>query len=98
MGPLRSSNSLSGGGSTARIEPLTSHLTPYNSRTSGFAVLGSVRLEGPGRPAVAQQRFVPDESYLAARRGALTVDKFASRRRFEGWGGWAQARIKVSDW
>ena len=45
---------------------------------------------------LAHQRFVDDEPYRAARRGALIVDKFASKRRFEGWAAWAQDRIRVS--
>ena len=44
---------------------------------------------------VAHQRFVDNEAYRAARRGRLIVDKFSSRRRFEGWGAWAQDRIRV---
>ena len=44
---------------------------------------------------LAQQRFVDNEAYRAARRGSLIVDRFASKRRFEGWGAWAQDRIRV---
>ena len=44
---------------------------------------------------VAQQRFVDNEAYRAARRGTLSVDRFASRRRFEGWDTWAKDRIRV---
>ena len=64
---------------------------------AGFAVLAAVQF---GRGAsdgdvLAQQRFVDDEPYRAARRGALVVDKFASKRRFGGWAAWAQDRIRV---
>ena len=64
-------------------------------------MIGTVRFQGrgdgPGEEVVAHQRFVDNEPYRAARRGTLIVDKFASRRRFEGWGTWAQDRIRVSD-
>ena len=53
------------------------------------------RGDGPGEEVHAHQRFVDNEPYRAARRGRLIVDKFASRRRFEGWGAWAQDRIRV---
>ena len=54
------------------------------------------RGDGPGEEVHAHQRFVDNEPYRAARRGTLVVDKFASRRRFEGWGTWAKDRIRVS--
>ena len=63
---------------------------------AGFAVIGTVQFRGDGSGEVlAHQRFVDNEPYRAARRGRLIVDKFASRRRFEGWGAWAQDRIRV---
>ena len=70
----------------------------------GFALIGTLRVTSGGaagpagdlEPEVfAHQRFVDNEPYRAARRGRLIVDKFASRRRFEGWGAWAQDRIRV---
>ena len=61
----------------------------------GFLVVGSVTFGGPGFGVVAQQRFIDNEAYRAARRGDLIVHKFASRRRFAGWGEWAQERIRV---
>ena len=62
----------------------------------GFAVIGTINFCGDGSGEVlAHQRFVDNEPYRAARRGRLIVDKFASRRRFEGWGAWAQERIRV---
>ena len=64
-----------------------------------FATIGSIiiRGDGPDEPVViARQRFIDNEPYRAARRGRLIVDKVASRRRFEGWGAWAQSRIQVS--
>ena len=64
--------------------------------SDGFAVIGTVQFRGDGSGEVlAHQRFVDNEPYRAARRGRLIVDKFASRRRFEGWGAWAQERIRV---
>ena len=64
--------------------------------SDGFAVIGTVAFRGDGSGGVlAHQRFVDNEPYRAARRGSLIVDKFASRRRFEGWGAWAQDRIRV---
>ena len=57
--------------------------------------MGSLRFDGAARPVLARQRFVPSEAYAAARRGSLVVDRFASRRRFESWGAWAQDRIRV---
>ena len=64
--------------------------------SDGFAVIGTVKFDGSGG-VVALQRFVDNEPYRAARvRGELIVNKFASRRRFEGWGAWAQDRIRVS--
>ena len=63
---------------------------------AGFAIIGTVQFRGGGSGEVlAHQRFVDNEPYRAARRGRLIVDKFASRRRFEGWGAWAQDRIRV---
>ena len=62
----------------------------------GFAVVGAVAFGGPGERTIAQQRFIDSEPYRAARMGVLLVDKFASRRRFAGWGEWAQERIRVS--
>ena len=65
--------------------------------SDGFAVIGNVKFEGGGG-VIAHQRFVDNEPYRAARfRGELIVNKFASRRRFEGWGAWAQDRIRVSN-
>ena len=70
----------------------------------GFALIGTLRVTSGGaagpagdlEPEVfAHQRFVDNEPYRAARRGRLIVDKFASRRRFEGWGAWSQDRIRV---
>ena len=61
----------------------------------GFAVVGAVAFGGPGERTIAQQRFIDSEPYRAARMGVLLVDKFASRRRFAGWGEWAQERIRV---
>ena len=61
----------------------------------GFAVVGSVTFGGPGERTIAQQRFIDSEPYRAARMGSFIVDKFASRRRFAGWGEWAQERIRV---
>ena len=59
-------------------------------------MIGTVSICGGGSGEVlAHQRFVDNEPYRAARRGCLIVDKFASRRRFEGWGAWAQDRIRV---
>ena len=63
--------------------------------SDGFAVIGTVHFDGADE-VVARQSFVDNEPYRAARRGKLIVDKFASRRRFEGWGAWAQDRIRVS--
>ena len=61
----------------------------------GFILIGSMRFDGEGG-VLAQQRFVDDEPYRAARhRGLLMIDKFASRRRFSGWGHWAKERIRV---
>ena len=60
-----------------------------------FVIIGSVDFGGPGGRVIAQQRFVNDEPYRAARQGELVVNKFASRRRFAGWGDWAQERIRV---
>ena len=58
----------------------------------------SFQFRGDGSGDVqAHQRFVDNEPYRAARRGRLIVDKFASRRRFEGWGAWAQDRIRVRE-
>ena len=63
---------------------------------AGFAIIGTVQFRGGGSGEVlAHQRFVDNEPYRAARRGRLIVDKFASRRRFEGWAAWAQERIRV---
>ena len=61
----------------------------------GFVVVGATAFGGPGEGVATQQRFVDNEPYRAARRGSLIVDKFASRRRFAGWGEWAQERIRV---
>ena len=62
-------------------------------------MIGTVSICGGGSGEVlAHQRFVDNEPYRAARRGRLIVDKFASRRRFEGWGAWAQDRIRVRPW
>jgi len=63
-------------------------------RGAGFAIVASVQFEKGGQ-AAAQQRFVDNEPYRAARGGRLVVDKFASKRRFESWGAWAQERIRV---
>ena len=62
----------------------------------GFVVVGATAFGGPGEGVSTQQRLVANEPYRAARRGSLIVDKFASRRRFAGWGDWAQERIRVS--
>jgi len=62
--------------------------------SDGFGVMGTVNFNGTGE-VFARQQFVDNEPYRAARRGQLIVDKFASRRRFEGWGAWAQDRIRV---
>ena len=61
----------------------------------GFVAVGATAFGGPGEGVATQQRFVDNEPYRAARRGSLIVDKFASRRRFAGWGEWAQERIQV---
>lgn len=58
-------------------------------------MIGTVSIDDD-KEVVAYQRFVDNEPFRAARRGQLIVDKFASRRRFEGWGAWAQDRIRVS--
>ena len=57
--------------------------------------MGSVAIGGPGEGIIARQRFIDSEAYRAARRGELIVNKFATRRRFAGWGEWAQERIRV---
>ena len=59
----------------------------------GFAVIYAITFDGPA--VSSRQRFVDDEAYRAARRGHLIVDRMGSRRRFEGWGGWAQTRIQA---
>ena len=65
--------------------------------SDGFAVIGTVNFRGDESGGVlAHQRFVDNEPYRAARRGSLIVNRFASKRRFEGWGAWAQDRIRVS--
>ena len=61
----------------------------------GFVVTGAFRIDGPDA-ATAQQRFVDDEPYRAARRGVLMVDKLVSRRKFSTWGMWAQDCLRVS--
>ena len=62
-------------------------------------MVGTLQFRGDGSGEVhSHQRFLDNEPYRAARWGRLIVDKFASRRRFEGWGTWAQDRIRVSAW
>ena len=62
----------------------------------GFSIIGATVFGGPGEGVIAHQRFIDNEPYRAARRGSLIVNKYASRRRFAGWGEWAQDRIRVS--
>ena len=59
----------------------------------GFAVICALTFDG--NAASSQQRFVDDDAYRAAREGRLIVDRLVSRRRFEGWGAWAQSRIQA---
>ena len=61
---------------------------------AGFAINGAIHFGRSGE-ITAQQHFIDNEAYRAARRGSLIVDRFASKRRFEGWGAWAQDRIRV---
>ena len=43
----------------------------------------------------AQQRFVDDDVYRAARGGELIVNKLASRRKFTSWGAWASTLMNA---
>ena len=62
---------------------------------AGFPVASAIRIGGAEEGIAATQRFVDDPAYRAARRGSLIVDRVMSRRRYEGWGAWAQERIRV---